>query len=427
LHSLDLLLDDRLATSSSESIAAAYRAVALHCVIDALSVSEDNGSFRAFVDGLFSRVAYLERLGPAILAAEPLRELRMEIEPAAGSGLVRASLLQRERDTRQEALDATRVYLKSATEELGPPFLELTADIVVRNGIELGGPSGEAFTEMGEKDEDSGIRSGVAESTFGLSDAVLDHGVKEEDDIDREQDAAMQLGKPSDKFDALLTPEVEKVANALKSSCTDLYQVVVDPLQDAIMQADEILKSRLVEMTNGMEQQEIQHQVGARRLVSAVEKGAKENSADETMEQSRKNDSPDVDGTTEQIHAGINRTGICNTHWVPKQSLMDWNPTVHTYEWGEDSIESSSLVPSEKVCLPSPKRRKVSPLIKMEEKKFARRRKVKRWSLQEDTLRKAVEKHGKGNWKIILNCYSDIFEEGTEVDLKDKWRNMTRH
>ncbi|RZR81973.1 hypothetical protein BHM03_00008296 [Ensete ventricosum] len=181
LHSLDLLLDDRPDTSSSsESMAAAYRAVALHCVIDALSISEDNGSFRAFVEGLCSRVAYLERLGPAILAAEPLRELRMEIEPAAGSGFVRASLLDGERDTRQEALDAIRVYLKSATEELGPPFLELTADIVVRNGIELGGPSGEAFTEMGEKDEDSGIKTGVEETTFGLSDAVLDHGVKGE-------------------------------------------------------------------------------------------------------------------------------------------------------------------------------------------------------------------------------------------------------
>lgn len=103
----------------------------------------------------------------------------MEIEPAAESGLVRASLLKRDRDTRQEALDAIRVCLKSATEKLGPPFLEITADIVVRNGIELGGPSGEAFTEMGEKDEDSGIKSGVGERTFGLSDAVLDHGVKE--------------------------------------------------------------------------------------------------------------------------------------------------------------------------------------------------------------------------------------------------------
>ncbi|RZR81972.1 hypothetical protein BHM03_00008295 [Ensete ventricosum] len=343
-----------------------------------------------------------------------------------------------------------------------------------------------------------------------------------EDSIDREQDAAIQLGKPSDKFDPLPTPEVDKVANALKSSCTDLHQVVVDPLRDAIMQADKIVKSRLVEMTNDMEQQEIQHQVGARRTVSAVEKGAKENSADETMEQSRKNDSPDVDGTTEQsrknalhlnressvekqldeitnrvqtdaeVHAGINRTGTCNTRVVPKRSLMDWNPTAHTCEryvpvrqltdmrigrrgrekkrrgrkilevlfacairrsrvisspvggffsprrekkshptwgegmrrpvylvctarywvpyhielssvcrngpWGEDSIESSSLVPSEKVCLRSPKRRK-----KLMSYLYG--------------FSFSCGRHGKGNWKIILNCYSDIFEERTEVSI----------
>ncbi|XP_040992648.1 uncharacterized protein LOC121239467 [Juglans microcarpa x Juglans regia] len=37
-----------------------------------------------------------------------------------------------------------------------------------------------------------------------------------------------------------------------------------------------------------------------------------------------------------------------------------------------------------------------------------------------------VQKYGKGNWKLILHCYRDTFEERTEVDLKDKWRNMTR-
>ncbi|KAL7187270.1 hypothetical protein ACSBR1_037352 [Camellia fascicularis] len=33
---------------------------------------------------------------------------------------------------------------------------------------------------------------------------------------------------------------------------------------------------------------------------------------------------------------------------------------------------------------------------------------------------------GIGNWKLILNSCRDIFEERTEVDLKDKWRNMIR-
>ncbi|KAL7187363.1 hypothetical protein ACSBR1_037434 [Camellia fascicularis] len=38
----------------------------------------------------------------------------------------------------------------------------------------------------------------------------------------------------------------------------------------------------------------------------------------------------------------------------------------------------------------------------------------------------SVCRSGIGNWKLILNSYRDIFEERTEVDLKDKWRNMIR-
>ncbi|KAL7187271.1 hypothetical protein ACSBR1_037353 [Camellia fascicularis] len=37
-----------------------------------------------------------------------------------------------------------------------------------------------------------------------------------------------------------------------------------------------------------------------------------------------------------------------------------------------------------------------------------------------------IFRSGIGNWKLILNSYRDIFEQRTEVDLKDKWRNMIR-
>jgi hypothetical protein len=43
--------------------------------------------------------------------------------------------------------------------------------------------------------------------------------------------------------------------------------------------------------------------------------------------------------------------------------------------------------------LPSPKRNAVSPLTKYEDKRFAKRRKIKRWSShEEDTLRTGVQK-----------------------------------
>ncbi|KAJ6433315.1 hypothetical protein OIU84_017082 [Salix udensis] len=81
-----------------------------------------------------------------------------------------------------------------------------------------------------------------------------------------------------------------------------------------------------------------------------------------------------------------------------------------------------------RIHLDSPKRRAVSPLKKYELARIAKRRKPKRWSQEEeDALRESVKKYGKGNWKLIWNSKRSVFQERTEVDLKDKWRNMTRY
>ncbi|XP_027903338.1 uncharacterized protein LOC114163309 [Vigna unguiculata] len=109
--------------------------------------------------------------------------------------------------------------------------------------------------------------------------------------------------------------------------------------------------------------------------------------------------------------------------------LVDKSTTADVYEWDEsiDGLEGGTSNRASRFNLPSPKRRNLSPLKKYEPKETKMRRKARRWNqLEEATLREGVVKFGKGNWKLILNSEKDIFAGRTEVDLKDKWRNMSR-
>jgi hypothetical protein len=57
-----------------------------------------------------------------------------------------------------------------------------------------------------------------------------------------------------------------------------------------------------------------------------------------------------------------------------------------------------------------------------------RRRKNQKWSEEEvETLKREVGKYGKGRWKLILQKNYDVFQDRTEVHLKDKWRNMEKY
>eukprot|EP00250_Pteridium_aquilinum_P011745 c2027_g1_i1 orf=331-2412(-) len=116
-----------------------------------------------------------------------------------------------------------------------------------------------------------------------------------------------------------------------------------------------------------------------------------------------------------------------------KKNIMDRNPTAHTIEWETsddiaDSSDDESPSRSRKVHLPSLRTRQS---IALQGGIAARnrpcRRKIRRWTQEEENaLRKEVERYGKGHWKHILQKHKDIFESRTEVDLKDKWRNIER-
>eukprot|EP00884_Botryococcus_braunii_P011087 jgi/Botrbrau1/19980/Bobra.0059s0094.1 len=57
-----------------------------------------------------------------------------------------------------------------------------------------------------------------------------------------------------------------------------------------------------------------------------------------------------------------------------------------------------------------------------------RRRKAHRWTPEEThLLTRLVDAHGVGKWKSIKEAGGAAFEYRTEVDLKDKWRNLNRH
>ncbi|XP_025985627.1 uncharacterized protein [Glycine max] len=112
-----------------------------------------------------------------------------------------------------------------------------------------------------------------------------------------------------------------------------------------------------------------------------------------------------------------------------RPSLMERNSTTPISEWNDsiDGLEGGTSDHAIRCHLPSPKGTKVSPLTKYKPTKITRSRKTKRWSqLEEETRKTAVDKFGRGKWKLMLDSNKDIFKERTEVDLNDKWRSMTR-
>ncbi|XP_020243332.1 uncharacterized protein LOC109821564 [Asparagus officinalis] len=191
------------------------------------------------------------------------------------------------------------------------------------------------------------------------------------------------------------TPEFNQVKENLRRSCKDLQNVVEDPLPDAKKAASRMIASKSNEAMHPGEQ---------------VEKHCLE---------------PEGNQRAASLHSAddyeVLHTGSTSVYFLSKPiSREDFDGKLHLdSDWDDDSIESDSdraSSSSKKLHLPSPKTARVSPLKPVEFKKVSRRR--KRWSVEEeDTLREAVNKYGKGNWKIMLNNYRDVFQERTEMVL----------
>ncbi|XP_073008324.1 uncharacterized protein [Typha latifolia] len=454
--------------------AAAYAAVAAHLTASAPDFPRAAGNLWC------SRILDLKKSPEAsALVSDQLIYNGEELMEAVVHPSSKEKILAK--DTKRTALESVGLLLKQQFEDLGPPFLEIAAKALAGEG------KNKVWNEV-EGDERSRLRQIVGKTIRNVKDSgrcttgKFAHSTGESADLPGQ--VAHSTGEKVDlpkqvahftgeKIDLLPTPEVDKVKNALKSSSADLHKVVEDPLQAAIATASEMLSRRL-----GETHQRINGAGGLPAVEDGDEVGGDDNTIDDAENALRGNivgleettngrkdtrddqDRVEVDVQVHDVEEASKATPVMvsdlegqvhdmeksaktpsaegpNVHieqdkdhsGSPLPSLMDWNPTAHTYEW-DDSIESASDKsgsPLKKPCLPSPKRRTVSPLRVVDHKKVPKRRKTKRWSLQEeDALRKAVQEHGRGNWKVILKSYANVFEERTEVDLKDKWRNMNR-
>ncbi|KAG6605382.1 Telomeric repeat-binding factor 1, partial [Cucurbita argyrosperma subsp. sororia] len=209
----------------------------------------------------------------------------------------------------------------------------------------------------------------------------------------------------SGKSTCLQTPEFERVREALKTSSLELQALVKDPLPDALRIAESVAQD--LAKKNKTPEHSLEDQNDAVAANPAI----------------NKDNMP-----LQSMNTAFNNPRHGHQTIVPRPSIMERNSSACTYEWNDSIDGSPERNRASRLHLPSPKRKVISPLKKYEENRLVWRRKCKRWSLlEEDTLRTAVQRFGKGNWKLILNSYREIFDDRTEVDLKDKWRNMTRY
>jgi len=121
---------------------------------------------------------------------------------------------------------------------------------------------------------------------------------------------------------------------------------------------------------------------------------------------------------------------------VVKRSLLDPHPSAQAQGWDEeDEIEESAspLTPSasKRIRLPplhSPNRQPVASPVAIQVAGMKQRRQMKKWSEEEvETLKREVQKYGKGRWKMILLKNKEVLQGRTEVDIKDKWRNLEKY
>ncbi|KAJ4834405.1 hypothetical protein Tsubulata_007347 [Turnera subulata] len=264
---------------------------------------------------------------------------------------------------------------------------------------------------------------------------------------------AASAGVTSSKYDTLPSPEVTKVQEALKASLMELKAALKEPLPDPLRSAGTLFakmantilnQESLSQNMSGSAEKQKGEDVNAvdrsvyqniepahskernRRTRSCShENGGAEMASKDTCHVSAGKGAVSVNPSGKQTEPSQDKRDNSGnpscSHPIanPHPSLMERNSTARTFEW-DDSIDGSSedTTNHKRIRLSTPRRHAVSPLKKYEMTKITRRRKIRRWSAEEEeALREGVKKFGKGNWKLILNFKREIFVERTEVKV----------
>ncbi|CAL1368401.1 unnamed protein product [Linum trigynum] len=423
LDSLELVeqLDRESGNPIPETIKAAYCAVALECTA--------RGTYFDTVQSIWrGRIENLEKLGRTELLTDELKKVRDDVEAAVWDPNVFNRVLESAKG--ENASSLVEAYLEEAMAVNGPSFLEIAArrERELKAKAQCSGENREGFPCEVDDVQDSGAEDAMDTEVAQVPDSGVqpicgapsaDGKVKRR--VKRavprrhsRKQGRLVAGNPTRKYDTLSTPEVKRVQDALRSSTTELQSVVTDPLPDALH------RSRLLidEAPQNIE-------------ISAGNQGVPESHSNKSNPDVPldKDGAEHVEGPTPSIDESTKELSSRHQN-VSKPSLMVRNKTACTYEW-DDSIDGSPEETSnadERIVLRSPKKGVVLPLPKDDGGNNLPRRKKKRWSVEEENaLREGVNQFGRGRWKVILNSRREVFVERNEVDLKDKWRNMTAH
>ncbi|XVF75192.1 hypothetical protein PTKIN_Ptkin13bG0167600 [Pterospermum kingtungense] len=308
------LLDREQGLPVSDSLRAAFCAVAVHCTLIWLPLS-----WSCYFDAVQRiwrfRIRNLEDSLNNQLFCPDLAKWRDDVEAALWDSDTSERLSRT--DTLYEALQRIRVYLDEIRSSMKPAFLRPMADHIASVAQTHSPPH--TCTDKGK------------------SNLEVDHQTKYNLRSSHHLPNTSLSAPPNTSLSvppntSLSTPEVKKLQDALKSSTADLLAAVTDPLPEALEVAERVEK----------------------------------------------------DLHAKAVGEDVNRDIHQNN--VVRPSIMERNGTARTYEW-EDSIDATSegKTSSSNTChLPSPKVKRVSPLKKHINPKWVRKRKINRWSVEEE-------------------------------------------